>query len=212
MTWDGATLTAYIDGEAIGSASAVGTLAASSSPLLIGADGTNGKSAFSGTVDEVRLYNTVLSSPDLSALYHQSPLSVTDVQGGVAVSNLQSGAKLYRDAANTLGSIPSKYLGSTLIRTDSADANSTGDGLLTFTVNQNAIVYVMYDDAIDASHRPAWLADFTDTGDNITDSSGHTFSVYMAKVSAGTICLGGNTSDGVNDTGLMYDVLIQTLL
>ena len=91
-------------------------------------------------------------------------------------------------------------------------AKTTGDKVVGFTVNQPSIVYVLYDDAITGSHRASWLADFTDTGDNITDSSGHTFSVYYKYVSSWTIWLGGNTSDGVNGSGLMYDVLIQPLL
>jgi hypothetical protein len=50
------------------------------------------------------------------------------------------------------------------------------------------------------------LSSFTATSDTVESTKG-TFRVYKKVFTAGTITLGGNTIDGLNDFG-MYSVLI----
>src|SRR5262249_3654037 len=96
----------------------------------------------------------------------------------------------------------------TYLRTANADATSTGSNLLTLTVNQPVTLYVLHHDSYGV--KPAWLSDFTDTGDNIVSTKG-TYSVYKKTLSAGTFTLCGNTLDGVGAFG-NYSVLIMPLI
>ncbi|MDX2024225.1 MAG: LamG-like jellyroll fold domain-containing protein [Deltaproteobacteria bacterium] len=71
VTWDGSTgqIKAYIDGVLDGTSTAsAGSIAASSGVLTIGANDPTGGNKFQGAVDDVRLYNTVLSASEISQL------------------------------------------------------------------------------------------------------------------------------------------------
>ncbi|MEI8198161.1 MAG: LamG-like jellyroll fold domain-containing protein, partial [Phycisphaerae bacterium] len=209
-TFNGTTLQLYFDGAAVGTPTAyTGTIAVNNNALYLGRIGSI---YFNGSLDEARLYNAALIAADISSLYNQAALSVTGLTVSSAngasysvQSNLNTGVTQYGDLAGTFTTIPSKYLGSTFIRTANADQSTLGTtNLLTFTVNQTVVIYILHADSYVS--KPAWLSDFTDTTDNIVTTKG-TFSVYKKIVSAGTITLGGNTLDGLGAFG-MYGVLI----
>jgi hypothetical protein len=151
-------------------------------------------------------------------LYNQPNLSATSltVSGTHSASysvqsfNLATGITQYGDVTNNFTTIPSKYLGSTWIKTAQADNNVAGvRDFLKFTVNSAVMCYVLYDDTI--SNKPNWLtSQFTDTTDNVVTQQG-TFSVYKLNLSAGTITLGSNLDSGTT-TGGMYNVLLVLLL
>jgi hypothetical protein len=65
VTRDGATNRFYINGVLDRAVAAAGGLAQSSSPLFIGRQGTTGGNYFDGTLDEVRVWNTIRSATEI---------------------------------------------------------------------------------------------------------------------------------------------------
>ncbi|MBT3266122.1 DUF5117 domain-containing protein [Candidatus Poribacteria bacterium] len=65
VTYDGGTVTLYVNGEAGGSGSAASPLPGNALPLRIGAD-SNGEGLFSGRIDEVRVYDRALSADEVA--------------------------------------------------------------------------------------------------------------------------------------------------
>jgi hypothetical protein len=63
-TYDGTTLRLYLNGTLADSKAQTGTLATSSNPLTIGGDPIFGQ-YFQGRIDEIRIYNTALTQPQL---------------------------------------------------------------------------------------------------------------------------------------------------
>lgn len=66
MTYNGATLRLYINGELVGSRATTGSAAVSASALRIGGNAVWGE-WFSGSIDEVRIYNRMLSQAEIQA-------------------------------------------------------------------------------------------------------------------------------------------------
>jgi hypothetical protein len=77
ITWDGAMLRFYLDGNPDGSGSLVGTLDTNDEPLFIGADFPGSGEFWNGKIDEVRIWNEALSPAHVRASMHgsASPLS-----------------------------------------------------------------------------------------------------------------------------------------
>ena len=65
-TYDGATLRLYVNGVQVSSAARTGSIATSTNPLQIGGDSLFGQ-YFSGTIDEVRVYNVALTAAQIQA-------------------------------------------------------------------------------------------------------------------------------------------------
>ena len=65
-TYDGATLRLYINGQQVATAAGTGALATSSNPLEIGSDHFFGQ-YFQGSIDEIRIYNVVLTAAQIQA-------------------------------------------------------------------------------------------------------------------------------------------------
>ena len=65
-TYDGATLRFYVNGIQVSSLAQTGSIVTSSNPLQIGGDSIFGQ-YFQGTIDEVRVYNTVLTAAQIQA-------------------------------------------------------------------------------------------------------------------------------------------------
>ena len=66
VTYDGATLRLYVNGVQASSQARTGNLATSTSALQIGGDSTYGQ-YFTGTIDEVRIYNRALSQAEIQS-------------------------------------------------------------------------------------------------------------------------------------------------
>jgi dihydrofolate reductase len=64
MTYDGTTLKIYVNGTLVTSTAQSGTIVASTNPLQIGGDSTYGQ-YFRGMIDEVRVYNIVLTQTQI---------------------------------------------------------------------------------------------------------------------------------------------------
>jgi len=72
-----------------------------------------------------------------------------------------AGANWYRPTC--VGKVPALVRGSDWIRPDNISADFKGETLMEFTVRDAAIVYVAHDEKI--ANKPAWLADWKDTGE-----------------------------------------------
>jgi hypothetical protein len=181
--------------------------------------GRSGSAYLNAALDEARVYNTALASTDVTNLYNQANVSITGLTVNSSHSssysaqsyNLATGISQYGDVTKNFTTIGTQYLGSSWIKTASADNNVAGvRNFMSFTLNDASTVYVLYDASI-TTGKPTWLtSQFTSTGNSIVTQQG-TFTVYSDNLSAGTITLGSNLDSGTT-TGGMYDVLIVPLV
>ncbi len=129
----------------------------------------------------------------------------TSTTGGVAISNLsvndttrasmwsvqqnlQVGAVIYADRTYTLTAVPSIVMGDTWIRDTNGSKTFTGNPLLTFTINQQADVFVGMDVRVG---RPAWLdGTWSDTGLTETATGPVTYELFRKTFAAGSVALG----------------------
>jgi hypothetical protein len=108
----------------------------------------------------------------------------------------------YIDRNYTFSSIPMAYQGLAYLRTANGDKASTVNPLVTFDVNQNVMVYVVYDNR---NPIPAWLSGFTDMGDDISGGGFPNQARVLSKnFPIGTIQLGGNENGGS-----MYNIIVK---
>lgn len=114
-----------------------------------------------------------------------------------SVTKLAEGVKAYTDRGYTVTSVPSYLAGASFIQTAMNDKRSTSDTFLTAFIKGPAIVYIGYDPR--GKTIPAWLANWTKTGDRIetTDSGSSYLELYSRLVEYGEIypdplLLGGN--------------------
>lgn len=110
------------------------------------------------------------------------------IQSNIQVNNTQYGDRTYM-----LATVPSSVAGSAWIRTANDSKTYTGSTLVTFTVTQNADVYVAHADEIPT--KPSWLSSWTDTGDNIVNdyNGGVSYSLFKKYYAANsTVSLGNN--------------------
>ena len=66
LTYDGGTLRLYLNGSQVSSRATTGTIRRTTDPLWIGGNHPYGE-YFQGLIDEVRIYDRVLSAPDVRA-------------------------------------------------------------------------------------------------------------------------------------------------
>lgn len=83
-TWDGNTVTSWADGIALGARYSLGgpyTLSATSTPFEVGGycngNGPGAGNIYSGTIDEVRVYNRALSTSSIQTLYKAGAARIT---------------------------------------------------------------------------------------------------------------------------------------
>lgn len=77
VTDDAGTITMYINGlGAPSSSSGYGIPSSIDAPIIIGATNTPDRFFFNGVIDEVLIYNRVLSQGEISALYAKSPITI----------------------------------------------------------------------------------------------------------------------------------------
>ncbi|MEW5904442.1 MAG: DUF6701 domain-containing protein [Pseudomonadota bacterium] len=68
-TYDGATLSLYIDGARVGSVAYAGSVTSNTFPLYIGANSQQANRFWSGDLDEVKVYSTALTAAQVSTIY-----------------------------------------------------------------------------------------------------------------------------------------------
>jgi len=119
----------------------------------------------------------------------------------VKYDSFNVGELMYIDRSYTFTNVAS-LAGETYIKTANDDKYLTNEVRVVFNTNQDCTVYVAFDDRI--SPDPAWLSDFTDTGENIS-TGGDPYSLFAKDFDAGTVVLGGN-SGGVSSS--MYGIIV----
>jgi len=140
-----------------------------------------------------------------------SGLQVSDTANAGAWSlqpNLQVGAVQYGDRGYTFATLPSGLVGAAWIRTAMASRAYTGNPLVTFTISQQATVYVGIDTRLTP---PSWIdASWTTTGLTLTNNEAagyNTYALYAKTFPAGSVSLGPN--DNGSTTVNMYTVIVQ---
>ena len=120
----------------------------------------------------------------------------SDTAGDWSVrSNLQVGEPVYGDREYLLTALPAGMEGMDWIRAANSIKNYAGDPWLSFTITEDAYVYVMYTDEI--VEPSAWLAEqgWYNTYLTVT-SEANTYLVYRKKIEGGTeLTLGNNGVD-----------------
>jgi len=127
------------------------------------------------------------------------------------VSKLNVGVNPYTDRSYTVTSLPSYLNGASFIQTAMDDKFDASDVLLTSFIKKDAVVYIGYDPR--ATSRPAWLNEWTKTGDSIgtTDPGSNYLEIYSRLVQFGEIypypfLLGGNFASPAQGANLNYIV------
>jgi glucose/arabinose dehydrogenase len=111
--------------------------------------------------------------------------------------NLQVGDTIYADRTYTMTAAPSLVIGDTWIRDTNGSKAFTGNPVVTFTVNQQADVFVGMDKR---AGRPTWLdATWSDTGLTETATGPVTYELFRKTFAAGSVALGplGGTATAV---------------
>ena len=158
--------------------------------------------------DELQLSTAVDRSRNLTDV----PVEVTNLQaasGNVYQTSLfKRGEQAYVNRAYTWNVVVDELVGQTMIQTnnDDADVGSRDDRFLTFTLLEDAIVYVAHDRRI--KRKPDWLGAFTETEWTLATSDTE-YRPYKKTFSAGSVTLGGNTVDGVVENRSQYTVFIS---
>lgn len=142
-----------------------------------------------------------------------SGLTVAPEASGAAswavMTNLQPGDLTYTDRAFRFETIPGGIVGSDWIMVANNSKTYTGSALSSFRVTVDSDVYLAFDDRMTA--KPAWLlADWTDTGEDITVSSPSiiTYSLFHRSYPAGsTVNLGPNG----NTVNVLYLPIVKAV-
>jgi len=80
VTWDGQNIKFYIDGTVKDTKTWTGTLPDSSASLLIGCDPPGSTEYYKGDMDELRIYNYVLTPGEITTLYNQGTPVIPDAE------------------------------------------------------------------------------------------------------------------------------------
>ena len=149
------------------------------------------------------LFVTIIASAQVNIL---SPANY-------ATAYLNEGDTYYIDRAFTITSIPSEFDGLLWIKTGNNDKSNTDEQFLQFTLGQNAVVYIAYDERI--QNKPDWLTlNFSQTGHaiGISDPFAGSLHVWSAQFGSGTHTLGGNVLAGEDASDICnYVVLIKLI-
>jgi hypothetical protein len=106
------------------------------------------------------------------------------------VAPVQLGDLYYIDRTYTITAMPDELAGSLAIKTPNGSKYNAEAALLTFTVAQDATLYVAYDAR--ATRYPDWLtASFTTTG-QLLQTTDTALMLWKRQVAAGTVVLPGN--------------------
>ena len=175
-----------------------------------------GDDGFTGDHDEASFDYLLLVARD-RACPNLTPLIsgiTTSTAEPYVTAELQGGDHYYIDRTaagrHVLVDIPESYECAEWIKTANDDKNETDPSHLTFTLAEDASVFVAYDTR--ATSEPSWLSSaFTPTGDvvDVADPSpSQEFDVLRRDFNAGTVVLGGNDAPGA---GSNYVVFAQPL-
>lgn len=112
-TYDGSKVILYEDGVEVSRTSVNGHSENNKSPVFIGANEVGGQ-RWNGVIDDVRIYNRALSTPEVKALYNLSKPSGS-IQSSNVTKGLVSHYKLDGDATDSEGSNDGTVNGATFV-------------------------------------------------------------------------------------------------
>ncbi|WP_254763420.1 G8 domain-containing protein [Natrinema marinum] len=113
---------------------------------------------------------------------------VTSGRGSISQQGrLERGEPLYVYDESAYTTVPGKYAGLECVRPEREDHDGERRSFLGLTLRAPATVYVAYDAEVEP---PAWLTDWTDTGDTLGTEDGLR-RIYAREFDAGTAWLGG---------------------
>lgn len=125
------------------------------------------------------------------------------------VAKLNAGVKQYADRTYTITSVPVYLQGASFIQTANTDKNNTQTDFLSAFIKPDVIAFIGYDPR--ATSLPAWLSDWTKTGDRIgtTDPGSSYLDVYSKPLSSSDVypnplILGGNLSSPAVGSNMNY--------
>ena len=149
--------------------------------------------------------NIAIGDPPDSTLF----TDITPASGREhATGTLGVGALYFTNEQSALSEVPADLEGAEIIRTHSDDKDLTSLSTLSFTLSQDATLYVAYDGRVTSP--PDWLtSNWTLHSDNELKSWFY-FLLYKKDFSAGeTVTLGGNNAAGTVSRKSMYFVIGQ---
>lgn len=124
-------------------------------------------------------------------------------------SSVESGSTVFGDREFTYTEFPAVLEGAEYIKTSCDSKSSTGT-LAKFSAAEDAKVYIAIDARVESEQDslPAWLSEYTKTGDTLVSSNDVTFDLYEKTVSAGdTVMLGDN---GTATSVVGYTVFVKS--
>jgi hypothetical protein len=225
-TWDGsvngANIHLYVNGVPADGTAVNGSGAAqadATTPLVIGNRAVDRARGFDGAIDDVHMYNRVLSASEVRNLVGGGVnVTVNSVSTGqtYTLTTAKVGAALYTDRDYTITSIPASLAGNVMIQTANADKTVKANPHLKFTIDRSATVYVVFSATADSL--PAWLDDGTWTGVagtfNTTDPGAGGIAaartIYKKSFAAGQVSLGGNLAAPAGPSGYSNYVVVVT--
>ena len=132
-----------------------------------------------------------------------SDLTVASGTSYEVVDGLDNGSKAYVDSDSTYSNLPNVLKNATYIRTSINDRTGTTKAFISFVVNKNVNVCLVYDNRIDP--KPSWLPVKNKTEADLVIGN-EVMSIYTKFYRAGKkVNLGGNEGD-INSN--MYTVII----
>ena len=130
------------------------------------------------------------------------------------VENLGVGDRYYTDRDYTILSLPEGFGNLTWIMTSNEDDRQTREEFLYFALNNDADVFIAYDQRVDPL--PNWMDGFEDTGLllEVSDGMASPLRIYRRHYTVGKVTLGGNLGPGSgnNDPVSNYVVMVGGVL
>ncbi|NLY74638.1 MAG: pectate lyase [Firmicutes bacterium] len=123
-------------------------------------------------------------------------------------TNIQVNEQMFGDRYYLIASMPDKYAGYDWIRTGCDSKRFSGKVMATFKVKEDATVYIAHDDRIVV--KPAWMADWKDTGDDLTDNQTSpkvTYSIFEKSFPANSVVTLGENGGSAGAT--QYIVIVK---
>ena len=119
------------------------------------------------------------------------------------------GDRIYPDRPFLLQNLPEEYKDYVWVKAPTNDGHryDLGDKFISFNVNAPVKVVVGYDQRF-IEMMTAWLKNWTDANEEITDDAGDSFHLYQKSFPKGEIVLGNNTSED-KSLRLMYLILVK---
>ncbi|MHA6249030.1 malectin domain-containing carbohydrate-binding protein [Pontibacter sp. CAU 1760] len=119
------------------------------------------------------------------------------------------GALHYTDRTYEITAVPAALAGASLIRTPNSDKRNTSTNLLSFSLSQEAAVYVAYDPL--ATALPAWLSGWQKLPETVrvNDSKVGNMDLYSKVFPAGQVVLGGNLASPASGSSTNYFVIAK---